>query len=138
MADRVRKVNYCYITVPARAGSGAKALGALKAAGVNMLAFSGFPASAGKAQLDFVVEGPAALKRIAAKNRWRLSPAKKAFLVQGADRPGAVQAHMKKLADRGISVTAANAVTTDRGRYSMILWVKPKDYAKAAKALGAR
>jgi hypothetical protein len=34
MADRVRKVNYCYMTVPARAGHGAKILGELKDAGV--------------------------------------------------------------------------------------------------------
>ncbi|MHC5015079.1 MAG: hypothetical protein ACYTGM_11340 [Planctomycetota bacterium] len=35
MADRVRKVNYCYMTVPARAGHGAKILGELKDAGVG-------------------------------------------------------------------------------------------------------
>ncbi|MHC4383718.1 MAG: hypothetical protein ACYS0J_12890 [Planctomycetota bacterium] len=38
MADRVRKVNYCYMTVPARAGHGAKILGELKDAGVDLLA----------------------------------------------------------------------------------------------------
>jgi hypothetical protein len=35
-------------------------------------------------------------------------------------------------------VTAADAVTAGRGRYGMILWVKQKDYARAARALGAR
>ena len=39
---------------------------------------------------------------------------------------------------RRISVTAADAVTAGRGRYGMILWVKQKDYARAARALGAR
>jgi hypothetical protein len=31
-----------------------------------------------------------------------------------------------------------DAVTAGRGRFGMILWVKPRDVAKAAKALGAR
>ena len=138
MADRVRKVNYCYVTVPARSGSGARALAELKDEGINMLAFSGFPSGAGKAQLDFVVDDAAAVRRVAKANKWKLSPVKKAFLVQGEDRAGAVHSQLSKLADAGISITAADAVTTDQGRYAMVLWVKPKDYTKAAKALGAR
>ena len=35
MADRVRKVNYCYLTVSSRAGQGVKVLSELKAAGVK-------------------------------------------------------------------------------------------------------
>lgn len=137
MADKVRKVDYCYITVPAKAGSGAKALAEIKDAKINMLAFSGFPTSGGKGQLDFVVKNTAAVKRVAKTRKWKLSPVKKAFLVEGSDRAGAVHSHLRKLSSRKINVTAAEAVTTG-GRYGMILWVKPKDYAKAAKALGAR
>ena len=44
MADTVRPVDYFYVQVPHRAGEAAKALRALKDAGVNLLAFSGFPA----------------------------------------------------------------------------------------------
>ncbi len=137
MADRVRKVNYCHVTVPGRTGSGAKVLGALRDAGVNMVGFSGFPSGAGRAQLDFVVEGVAGVRRVGAKNGWRVSPAKKAFLVQGQDRPGAVHAILRRLADTGVSVTAAEGVASGRGRYGMIVWVKPKDYGRAAKALKA-
>ncbi len=138
MADRVRKVEYCYVTAAGRPGSGARVLGALKDAGVNMVGFLGFPAGGGRAQLDFVVEGGVArARRVAAKNGWRVSPAKKAFLVQGRDRPGAVHAHLQKLADAGISVTAAQGAASGGGRYGMILWVKPKDYGRAARALRA-
>ena len=137
MADTVRKVNYCYVTVPSRAGHGVKVLGALKEAGVNMLAFSGFPEKAGKAQLDILVEEMAPVRRVARSNGWRLSPVKKAFLVRGKDRAGACHHHLQKLADQRINVTAADAVTTG-GRYGMTLWVKPKDYASAARALKAR
>jgi len=62
MADRVRKINYCYVTVPGRAGRGAKVLAGLKDAGVDLLAFSGFPAKGGKAQLDLIAQDLAAVR----------------------------------------------------------------------------
>jgi hypothetical protein len=134
----VRKVDYCYTTVNARAGEGAAALKALRDGGVNLLAFSGFPTGGGRAQLDFVGDDMAGVRRVARENRWRISPVKKAFLVQGADAIGACHRHLQKLAKQGINVTAADAVSAGRGRFAMILWVKAKDYARAAKALGAR
>ncbi len=138
MADRVRKVNYCYVNVPNRAGRGAQVLGQLREAGVNLLAFSGFPAKGGGAQLDLVASSLAPVRRVAKKNGWRLSKTKKGFHFQGKDQPGAVHRHYEKLARQKISVTAADALSAGKGRYGMILWVKPKDYARAARVLGAR
>lgn len=138
MADRVRKVRYCNVTVLNRAGQGAKVLGALKDAGVNMLAYSGFPAGGGKAKLDFVVENTAALRRIAKKEGWRLSKPKKAFLVQGSDEAGAALRHTQRLADQKINIVAADAVSAGKGRYGMIIWVNDRDYNRAAKALKAK
>lgn len=134
----VRKVNYCYVTVPNRSGKGAEVLGELKAEGVNLLAYSGFPVRNGKAQLDMVASSVTPIRRIAQKNGWRLSKAKKGFLIQGADRPGAVHRHIQKLADRRINVTAADAVCAGKGRYGMLLWVKERDYGRAARALKAK
>ncbi len=45
---------------------------------------------------------------------------------------------LDKLADARINVVATDAVTAGKGRYGAILWVKPKDVAKAARVLGAR
>jgi len=134
----VRKVNYCYVTVPNRAGQGAEVLGTLKKEGVNLLAYSGFPVKGGKAQLDMVASSITPIRRVARKNGWRLSPAKKGFLIQGADRLGAVQRHIGKLAERRINVTAADAVCAGKGQYGMMIWVKPKDYTRAARALKAK
>ena len=89
MAHRVRKVNYCYVTVPSRAGQGVNILGELKAAGVNLLAFSGFPTKKGKAQLDLIAINMSPIKRVAKNNGWRLSKVKKGFLAQGNDEIGA-------------------------------------------------
>ena len=137
MAHRVRKVNYCYVTVPSRSGQGANILGELKASGVNLLAFSGFPTKKGKAQLDLIATNMSPIKRVAKNNGWRLSKVKKGFLAQGNDEIGAAHWHLEKLAEQKINVTAADAVAAGGGRYGMIFWVKPKDYSRAAKALRA-
>ena len=138
MADRVRKVFYCYVTVANRAGQGARILRGLKDAGVNLLAFSGFPVKGGKAQIDLVADSTARLRRVAKKGGWRLSKPKRGFLVQGNDVVGAVHRHIQRLADQKISITAAQAVAAGKGRYGMILWVKGKDYNGAVRALKAK
>lgn len=135
----IKQVEYAYTKVKAgRAGEAADALAALRKAGVNLLAFTGFPTRGGKAQLDFVAEDLSGVRRVARDEGWKLSAPKKAFLVQGGDAVGACHAQLKKLAKQGINVTAADAVTAGRGRWGMILWVKQKDYVRAARALGAR
>ncbi len=138
MADRVRKINYCYAKVSARAGQGAAMLSKLRDAGVDLLAFTGFPIGGGKAQLDFVSADMAGVRRVARKEGLRLSKTKKAFLVQGSDEVGACHRQLKKLADKRINVTAVDALAAGRKRYAMILWVKPKDYARASRALRAK
>ena len=138
MADRVRRINYAYVMVPNRPGHGARITDHLRQAGVNLLAYTAFPTRAGRAQVDLIAEDLGGIRRIARRNGWRLSDAKKGFLIQGDDRVGAVHNHLRKLADQKINVTAADAVSAGKGRYAMLLWVKPKDYARAATALGAR
>jgi len=137
MADRLRKVDYFYVMVPNSAGQGSKVLVGLAAQGVNLLAFSGFP-SKGKGQLDLVPENSAKLRRAARKMKLKLSKRKTGFLLQGADRVGAMTGPLKKLAAARISVTAMDAVTGGGGRFGAIFWVKPKNVAKAARVLRAR
>jgi hypothetical protein len=64
MAEMIRKVQYFYVMAPDRPGEGARALETLREAGVNLLAFSGFPVGK-RAQLDFVPENPAAFRAAA-------------------------------------------------------------------------
>jgi hypothetical protein len=133
-----RKVHYCYVTVKNRPGQGTEVLGALKAARVNLLAYTGFPTRAGRAQLDLVTEDLATVRRLARAKGWTLSDQKKGFLVQGRDKVGAVHAQVRKLSKERINITAAEAVCAGGGRYGMLLWVKEKDYVRAAKALKAK
>jgi hypothetical protein len=137
MADTVRRVEYHYATVADSPGEGDRILSALKAEGVDLLAFLGFPAGSGQSQLDLVPADPQALRAWAERAGIELSEAKQAFLVQGDDRVGAVADTTAKLAAANVGITAAAATGAGAGRYGMILWVAPADYDKAAAALGA-
>jgi len=138
MATRTKKVNYCYMKVPSRAGQGAKVLAALNDAGVDLLMYSGFPIGGGKAQLDFVTDDMGGLRRVARSEGWRLSKNKKAFLIRGDDTPGAVYRIVDRLAKAGVNITAAQAIAAGRRQFAMILWVNPKMYRKAARVLNAK
>jgi hypothetical protein len=137
MADKVRGVEYYYVTVPDAPGEGQRMLSALKKRGVNLLAYLGFPLGGGRSQIDLVPEDPESLKEAAQQAGITLSDAKRALLIQGDDRVGAVADIMVKLAEANINVTAAAAAGAGSGRYGMILWVAQADYGRAADALGA-
>ncbi len=136
MTDSVRKADYFHVEAANQAGAGATYLKALSDAGVNLLAFTGFPAGR-KAQLDFIPENAAVFRAAAKKNKWKISARKTVFLVQGEDRLGAIHEVIGKLAAAKISMTALDAVTAGAGRYGAMFWVKPGDVAKAARILGA-
>ncbi|HYA86471.1 MAG TPA: hypothetical protein VEI57_05330 [Nitrospirota bacterium] len=136
MADIVRKVAYFAMDVPNKPGEGARVLGVLADAGVNLLAMTGFP-NARKAQIDFIPEDVALFKNAVKAAKIKTRPQKFGFLVQGEDRKGAVAELLKKLAEKKINVTAIDAVSAEGGRYAALLWVGTRDVSKAAKALGA-
>ena len=89
MAERIRRVQYFYVMAPDTPGEGARALQTLKEAGVNLLAFSGFPAGK-RAQLDFVPEDPAAFRAAARKANWNVNRPKGGLLSGGDDRTGGI------------------------------------------------
>lgn len=135
MDDSIRLVDYFYIDAADRSGEAARILERLRDAGVDLLGFSGFPQGR-RSQLDFMPADAAAFRAVARKERWKLTGPKKGFLVQGTDRVGAVADFLGKLGAAGINVTATDAVCAGAGRFGMLLWVKPRDVKRAAKALG--
>jgi hypothetical protein len=135
MPDRIRVVDYFYVTVPDKPGEGVRVLNVLKEAGVNLLAFSGFPEGRWT-QLDFFPADSAAFKQAAKKAKWEVVGPKRGFLLQGDDRVGAVAELLERLGTAKINVTAIDAVSVD-GHYGAIFWVAPKDVKKTAALLGA-
>ena len=136
MGETISLVNYYYVMAPDRPGEAARMLEHLKKAGVNLLAFTGFPKGK-QAQLDFVPADGAAFQAAARQAKWKLTGPKRGFLIQGDDRVGAVADLLGKLAAAKVNVTATDALCAGSGRYAVLLWVKPRDLKRAGQALGA-
>jgi hypothetical protein len=137
MAQTLRKIGYFSIATPHAAGRGLRILAALRDAGINLLAYKGFP-SGRKAQLDFVPANPARFRAVARKIKLKISPKKIAFLVQGGDKVGALTGILSKLAKARVNIISLDAVVAGKGRFGAIFWVKPKNVAKTAKLLRAK
>src|SRR5262245_34031243 len=97
MPEIVKRVQYFYTEVPDKPREGARILTMLKEAGLNLLAYSGFPKGK-RAQLDFIPADVAAFRAAARKAKLTLAGPKTEFLIQGEDRPGAVAEVIAKLA----------------------------------------
>ena len=136
MADSIRKADYYKAGIPNRKGEGARVLAALRDEGVNLLAFTGFPRG-GRAQLDFVPEDAGAFKKAARRIGLKIAGKKSCFLIQGKDRAGAIAGIAVKLASAGVGIIALDGLAAGNGRYGAILWVEPRDVAKAGRVLGA-
>ena len=136
MAASIRKADYFSLRVPNRAGTGAGLLAALKAEGVNLLAFSGFPERGG-AQVDFMPENAKKFRAAAKKAGLKLGAKKTVFLMRGDDRVGALAGVLAELAAARISMVAMQAVCAGKARYGAMFWVKPKDVRRASRLLGA-
>ena len=133
----IRKASYYSMKVPQRPGAGAQLLGELKKAKVDLLAFTGFPASGG-AQVDFIPKDNAKFMQAARKAKMKLSPRKTVFLAQGADKVGALTGILGKLAKAKINLVSLQAVTAGSRRFGAMFWVKRKDVGKASRLLKAR
>jgi hypothetical protein len=86
--------------------------------------------------MDFIQADAAAFKNIARATKWKLVGPKRAFLIQGDDRVGAIADLVGPLAAAKINMTAMDAVATD-GKHGALCWVGPRDVKKAAEVLGA-
>ncbi len=137
MASTVREVEYYYATVADRPGEGRRLLDFLSEKMVNLLALTAFPVGDGLSQIDLFPAEPNALKKAAADAGIPLVGPKKAFLIQGSDRIGALYDFHLKLANAGINIYACNGVVDGTGRFGYVIWVDPADYEAASRALRA-
>lgn len=134
MADSIRIGQYFKVQVADKPGEAARMLGVVRDAGINLIAFSGFP-RARRGQLDFIPDSPVAFKNVAKQAKWKVQGPKPCFLVNGEDRPGAIAEVMAKVAAAKINITAIDAVCGGQGRYGALFWVKPRDVKKVANIL---
>jgi hypothetical protein len=137
MKDQVFRVEYFALTAEDRPGAGAELGRRLKDEGVNLLAMSAFPLTAGRTQVDIVPEHPEQFLRAAKKLNLAVGEPKIAFLIQGTDRPGAISEMMNRLGAANVNIRATLGVATGGNRYGGLLWVNQQDVELASRALGA-
>ncbi len=136
MPEIVKRVEYFYAVVENVPGEARRLLEFCSAHSVNLVNFTAFPIGEGRAQLDFFPANTEKLITAASEAGVPLVGPKKAFMICGADRAGVLIEYHLRLADAGINLYASNGTTDGHGGFGYVLWVKPEDYEKAAKALG--
>lgn len=136
MPEIVKFVDYYYTCIDDKPGEGYRLLARMKRREVNFLACSAFPSGPGQVQLNFIPESKEELQKVALELQIQMMGPKKAFLLQGEDRMGALADVFQKFYEADINIHAANCVASNRGDYGMVIWVSPIDYEEAAKALG--
>ena len=136
MADDIRVVDHYSASIPNKVGEGARVLGALRDAGVNLIAFWGYKHGEGRAQLEFIPEDSATLVAAAKQAKLRLRKGT-ALYIHGDDRPGAIADILAKLAGARINVAAVQAVCGGGGSYGTIVFLPEGAARKAASVLGA-
>jgi len=136
MADMVTKVERYSVDVPNKPGEGARVLGALAEAKVNLLAAWGYPLGKSRtSRIELVASDAAALRAAARKAKIKLQRETAAFHIADRDKVGAVSAAMAALAEKGVNVHAVQAVASG-SKYGCLIEVDSSDARKAAKALG--
>ena len=136
MTVHARVVEYYCTCVEDKPGEGYRLLARLKRHEVNFLAFTSFPSGPGQVQLNFFPEDHEELLGAAKELNVTLLGPRKAFLITGDDRVGALADVFRRFYDADINMLAANCVADDRGGYGLIVWVAPPDCEEAARALG--
>jgi hypothetical protein len=135
MAFIIRRVDYFYATVEDQPGEGYELLSQLASLGINLLAITVLPSGPTRTQLTLFPEDPARMKNAAAKAGLVLDGPHRALLVQGDDELGALAKVHAKLYQADVHVYASSGVTDGRGSYGYIIYVRPDEFDRAARAL---
>jgi hypothetical protein len=135
MAYRIRRVEYFHATVVDEPGEAYKVLHALAGLGVNLLAFTAVPVGPDSTQITVFPEDPGKMRSEAQKAGMALDGPHRALLVQGDDELGVLATVHEKLYHAHVNVYASSAIADGFGKYGHLIYVRPEDYGRAAKAL---
>ncbi len=135
MAFTIHRVEYFHTTVRDEPGTAYSLLSALADQSVYLFAFTAVPVTAMQTQLTLFPQDSGALVSAARKAGLALQGPHRALLVQGDDELGALARIHAKLYEGNINVSASNGVTDGRGSYGYIIYVRPEEFERAARAL---
>lgn len=137
MDAQIQRVRYYYAMVKDTPGEAYRLLTQLASAEVNLLAFKAIPMGPGLTQLVLFPETPERLAAAAERTGIVLTGPQYAFLIRGDDRLGALVEIHQKLHQAKINVYASDGVSSRRGGYGYVVYVRPDDFENAASLLGA-
>jgi hypothetical protein len=135
MAFKIRRVEYFHATVVDQPGEAYRVLSALAGRGVNLLAFTAVPVGPDRTQLTLFPEDPSKMSSEARASGMALDGPHRALLVQGDDELGVLASVHEKIYRANVNVYASTAVADGYGKYGHIIYVRPEEYDRAAKAL---
>ena len=135
MLESVKHVDYYYTIVADKPGEARKLLEFLSERMVNLLAIHAFPMGEGQSQIDLFPDDPGVLLEAAKDAQIPLEGPRKAFLLQGEDRIGALYDFHLKLSNAGINIDACSGVVDGAGRFGYLIWVDAEDFDEASKVL---
>jgi predicted amino acid-binding ACT domain protein len=136
MAFTIRRVDYFHFSVQDRPGEAYKLLTLLAEVGVNLLAFTAIPHGPMRTELTLFPESTSQLQSAATKARMAMDGPHHALLAQGDDELGALAGVHERIYEAGVNVASASGVTDGRGSYGYVIYVRPEEFDKVAKALG--
>lgn len=135
MGYTARRVDYFYTTVSAQPNEAYDLLTHLASLGINFLALNSVPIGPASIQLTLFPEDPHRLQSVAKQAKLTLDGPYPAVLVQGDDEIGALARIHDRLRANHVDVYASNAVTDGKGFFGYVLYVRPGDADKSARAL---
>jgi hypothetical protein len=135
MAFHIRRARYFYATVEDHPGEAYELLSQLASLGVNLLALTAIPVGPLRTQLTLFPEDAGKMADAAKKAGLALDGPHSALLVQGDDELGALASVHAKLARANVNVYASSGVADGKGSYGYVIYVRPEEYERAAKAL---
>lgn len=137
MSLTIRRVDYFYTTVHDKPGEAYRLLSKLAADEVNLMAFGAVPVGPVHTQLTLFPADDDEMMKVAEKMGLGLTGPHRALLIQGDDELGALVDIHGTLYDAGVNVYACNGVTDGRGSFGYVIYIRPEEFEKAARALEA-
>ncbi len=135
MANTIRLVDYFYTTAEDKPGQSYQILEQLAGLGINLLAFTAVPIGPYKTQIGIFPAEAKNLTDLAQKTGLHLEGPHHAILVRGDDEIGALLDIHQKLYKAGVNVYASTAITSTKGTFGYLIYVRPEGLESAAKAL---
>jgi hypothetical protein len=134
MADEIKKVERFSVMAEARPGQGAKLMTALADGKAGLIAMWAYPFGEQR-KIEVVPEDSVAFKAACKAAKIKVKRESAAFCVVGRNKVGALLPTLAKLAEAGITIHAAQAISVG-AKFGTLIEVDSKSTRKAAKALG--